>query len=366
MNQRLAREDLEAILQAEDVETLSVRKLMALTREEINDFLPDGVCRVDPRNGDRILYHSSRGGRPHDNVPDSAGEIPQRECIICQGQTTGVVDVAELSEGFTFINKNLFPVLYPFRDKGLAVGLHFLQWTSSQHDKDWHNMPLCDRIVAMERLAALERTLMAGADELMPIAGDSGDHEEGPMPGRMPCAFVVIIKNYGHLVGGSLVHGHQQIAFSNVMPRRFEENARFEQEHGETFSTYMIRETPSELVVKDYGPAILLVPSFMRRPYDTMLLLKDTSKGYLHQLGEQELEAVAEGWHDGLLAIREIMPRLERETAYSVITNNGPGAGLYFEFLPFTQEIGGVEQLGLLVCQELPEKAASRLREIIS
>ena len=49
-----------------------------------------------------------------------------------------------------------------------------------------------------------------------------------------------------------------------------------------------------------------------------------------------------------------------------MIINNGPGAGLYVEFLPYTQETGGVEHLGLLVCQELPERAAARLREILS
>jgi hypothetical protein len=64
--------------------------------------------------------------------------------------------------------------------------------------------------------------------------------------------------------------------------------------------------------------------------------------------------------------MREIMPRVGREIAYNVITNNGPGAGLYFEFLPYTQEIGGVEHLGLFVCQELPERAAAWLREIVS
>jgi galactose-1-phosphate uridylyltransferase len=361
MTQMLSHEALEEILQAGDVEKLSVRDLVALTREEIDDFLPDGVYRIDPRNGDRILYHSSRGRRPHDNVPESMAEIPERECIICDGDTTGVVDIAELSEGFTFINKNLFPILYPFEDEGLASGLHFLQWTSSHHDKDWHNMPLRDRVVVLERLAALERTLLAGADELPAIGADTDrlDLEE------MPRAFVVIIKNYGRLVGGSLIHGHQQIAFGNVMPRHFRDNARFEKRHGEPFSEYMIRETPSELVIKDYGPAILLVPPFMRRPYDMMLLLKERSRRYVHQLSGEELEAVAEGWHDGIRAVREIMPRVGREIAYNVITNNGPGAGLYFEFLPYTQEIGGVEHLGLLVCQELPERAAARLREII-
>ncbi len=353
MTKRLAREVLETILEAEDVGALSVRELMSLTRAEIDDFLPDGTYGIDPRNGDRVLYHSSRARRPHDNVPEETAVIPERPCVICQGDTTGVIDVAELSEGFTFINKNRFPVLYPFEEEGLASGVHLLQWTSSEHDKDWHNMPLADRVVVMERLAALERTLLAGAEQLEP----SG------RAGLAPA--VVIIKNYGHLVGGSLVHGHQQIALSNLMPRHFQDNARFEDQCGEAFSEYMLRETPQSLVIADYGPAVLLVPAFMRRPYAMMLFVKRSRRRYLHELAEEELEAVAKGWHDGIRAIREVMPAIGRDIAYNVITNNGPGAGLYFEFLPYTQEIGGVEHLGLFVCQELPERAAATLRQII-
>jgi galactose-1-phosphate uridylyltransferase len=214
----------------------------------------------------------------------------------------------------------------------------------------------------MARLAALEKTLLAGADEL-PLVGGL---DEGPDWGSAPRGFVIIIKNYGRLVGGSLIHGHQQIAFSNVMPRHFRDNWRFAREYGETFSTHMLRETPSELRVKDYGPAVLVVPAFMRRPYDMMLLLKNASRRYLHELDGEELEAVAESWQDGIRAMREIMPRMGREIAYNVIINNGPGAGLYVEFLPYTQETGGVEHLGLFVCQELPDRAATRLREIVS
>ncbi len=353
MTQELVRERLELIVQAERIETLSVDDLVALTRREIDEFLPDGVHRVDPRSGDRILYHSSRSLRPHDNVPEEVAAIPERRCVICQGATTGVIDVAELSEGFTFINKNLYPVLYPFEREGLASGLHLLQWTSSQHHKDWHNMGLADRVVVLERLAALEETLLSGA------------HRFGSTDREGNTGAVVIIKNYGHLVGASLIHGHQQIAFSSVMPRHFEDNARFEQERGETFADYMLRETPPELVVADYGPAVLLVPAFMRRPYAMMLLIRRTSSRYLHHLDDGELAAVADGWHDGIRAIRTVMPRTGREIAYNVITNSGPGAGLYFEFLPYTQEVGGVEHLGLFVCQELPERAAATLREIV-
>jgi galactose-1-phosphate uridylyltransferase len=346
MIQQLDRERLAKLVQAENIEAFSFPDLVELVRGEISEFLPDGVYRVDPRNGDLVLYHSSRARRPHDNQPPPT-EIVERACVICQGRTTSIVDVAELSEGFTFINLNLFPVVYPLDGAGQTYGLHFLQWTSSQHDKDWHNMPLADCVVVMKRLAALEKKLLTGSRELTP------DRR----------GFVAIIKNYGRLVGGSLAHGHQQIAFGNVMPRRFWDNWRFEQERGETFSAYLLRENSPALVVKDYGPAILLTPYFMRRPYDMMLLVKDTGKQHLHQLTGAEIAAVAEGWRDATRAIHAIMPRIGREIAYNVVVNNGPGAGLYFEFLPYTQEIGGVEHLGLFICQELPERAAARARE---
>lgn len=353
MNQQLTREMLNGLLQSENVTNLSFDMLVEMVREEVSDFLPDGVYQVDPRNGNRILYHSSRARRPHDNRP-APSNIPERECIICQGNTTGIIDVAELDAGFTFINKNLFPVLYP--QDGAVRGLHFLQWTSSQHDKDWHNLSRQDCTVVMNRLAALEKKLLEGDEGFLPLARAETDQPQG---------FIVIIKNCGRLVGGSLVHGHQQIAYSSVMPRCFLDNWRFEQTHGETFSDYLRHENPPELLLKDYGPALLLVPYFMQRPYNMMLLVKDTGKQHLHQLDEAEIVAVAQGWHDALLAIHTLMPQIGREIAYNVVTNNGPGAGLYFEFLPYTQETGGLEHLGLFVCQELPQRTAARIRGLI-
>jgi galactose-1-phosphate uridylyltransferase len=373
MDQQLDRETLARILRAEDVASLSLSELLGLVKGEITKFLPDGVCQMDPRNGDRILFTSARGHRPHDNVPEPSGE-PQmeRECVICQGNTTAVVDVADLSEGFTFINENLFPILYPFeanrsekaeRDsqEQTAAGFHFVQWTSSLHDKDWHNMPPTDCAVVLQRLAALERKLLADSRELFPVTEPWVEQS-----GYCYHGFVSIIKNYGRLVGGSLAHGHQQIALSNVLPRRILDNWRFERERGETFSAYLMRENPTDFLVRDYGPAALLVPYFMRRPYDMLLLLKDIGKQHVHELTDAEVAAVAEGWHDAIRAIRSIMPRIGREIAYNVVTHNGPGAGLYFEFLPYIQEIGGAEHLGLFICQGNPEGAAAWLREYLS
>ena len=368
MAQQLDRKTLDAILQASDVEALSFAELLKLFQQEegISEFLPDGVYQVDPRNGDRIVYNSSRAHRPHDNQPPPRVSSDEQVCVICQGRTTGVVDVADLSEGFTFINKNLFPVYYPLPagtwgssqhdDLGrgrASYGLHLLQWTSSLHDKDWHNMPLADLCVVMGRLAALEKRLLSDSAGFLPHTEPEGH------------GFVSIIKNFGRLVGGSLAHGHQQITFSNIMPRRVQDHRQFQVKRGETFSQFLLRENPAGLTIVDYGPAALAVPYFMRRPYDMMLLVKDTGKQHLYELTEAEVAAVAAGWRDAIRAIHQIMPASGRNLAYNVLTHNGPGAGLYFEFLPYTQEDGGLEKLGLYVCQQDPWTAATQLRQLV-
>ena len=202
-------------------------------------------------------------------------------------------------------------------------------------------MPLSDGAVVMSRLAAVEKKLV----------------ETGKQ--------VLITKNYGRLVGGSLSHGHQQIILTSLLPSRFLDNQRFLQEKGEVFSAYLLRENPPELLVRDYGPAVLLVPYFIRRPYEMMLLLKDSSRQFLHELSEKELLAAAQGWRDAIRVMRTIMPAAGRETAYNITCHNGPGAGLYFEFLPYTQENGGLEHLGLYTCQADPRHVAEHIRTVL-
>ncbi len=392
MSSQLDRAKLEGILQCGNLDELSLEQISELIQKEegISEFIPEGVCRIDPRSGDRVLYNTARSRRPHDNraldPPDSKHD--NKECIICQGMTTGVIDVADLNEGFTFINKNLYPILYPhimdpesypvqpvshtshtdpgteeLRVDGVqAGGLHLLQWTSSVHDRDWHNLPRQDRLVVMERLATLEEKLLLGSESFTPGTGRKSNARSSHEQNK---GFVSIIKNYGPLVGGSLDHGHQQIALSNVIPRRFQDNLRFEQQRNEPFTTFILRENPSELLIRDYGSAVLLVPYFMRRPYDLLLVVKNPSKHHLHELDHREIQDIADGWHDAIRAIKRIMPRIGRETAYNVITNNGPAQGVYFDFLPYTQEIGGMEQLGLFLCQEVPVRAAEYIREAI-
>ena len=95
------------------------------------------------------------------------------------------------------------------------------------------------------------------------------------------------------------------------------------------------------------------------------LLVKNVNKQHLFELDENETTAVAQGWHDAISFLMYIMPKIGRETAYNVIVNNGPGAGIYFEFLPYTQETGGFEHLGLLLCQGNPRMVAEDVRDFL-
>lgn len=379
---RITREQLEAITDRENIEGVDVESLFNLFRHD-NDLpahAPDNLCQIDPRDGALVVYNSKRAKRPHDNKgapeePDGQPKGDGKGCPVCSGKTTGVVDVAELSEGHTFINKNLFPVLFPpdaikpewleeplYPDPShhgrVSYGMHFLQWTSSYHHRDWSNMPLSDRLVVLQRLAALERTLLYDSEGYMPPSSQWRSQKE-------TSGFVSIIKNFGAPVGGSLEHGHQQISWSNIMPRSFYDNWCFYTRHNDFFSNFMLNENPVELEIKDYGKAVLMVPYFMKRPFNMMLILKDVGKQYLCELDDDELEEVAEGIGDAINAIMEIMPRIGKETAYNLVVHNGPGAGWYCELLPYTQETGGFEQLGMWICQGTPSQAATELRRLI-
>ena len=348
---QLDRTKFKQLVQADSIESLSLDEIinLFLNEKDIHNYKPDAVVRIDPRNNEKILFNPKRSARPHNYASGNISE--EQICPICSAQTTGVLDWAELSEGFTFINKNLYPAVMPDIDEegkqanlsmvdpsslmdNSAYGLHFVQWTSSHHEKDWFNLPVKDCVVVMERLMALEKKLLTESKAFMPAIpvdeATSGKY-----------GFVSIIKNVGRSVGGSMPHGHQQIVFSNVMPRRMYEHLIFKQQQRTPFSKYMLGINPKELIVHDYGRALLIVPYFMRRPFDMQLILKDTDKSYCHELDETETEAVSRGWKDATRVIHQIMADSEREVAYNVITHNGPGAGLYFEFLPYTQEEGG-------------------------
>ena len=344
----LSKSNLNKILENRRVEELDFTTLRTLFEGEdkVKLHAPSGKFSVDPRTNDRVVYSEARTRRPHDTVSEVLQVGRDDECIICQGKTTGVIDFTPLSEGFTFINKNLFPAVFLHENNGkkneIASGYHFLQWTSSVHGMDWHNMRIDDLAVVMKRLGALEEKLLS-----------YGKYQH-----------VIIIKNYGRQVGGSLTHGHQQILWTNIKPGHFEADEKFAKERGTAFCEYMLNENPESLVVKDYGKAILVVPFFMKRPLDMMLFIKDTKKFHIYQLNDREIFSVVEAFKEATASIMKLMPLRGRKPAYNIVTHNSH-SGLYFEFLPFTQEMGGLEKLGFYICEGNPESIAAELRDAI-
>ncbi|MBN1113765.1 MAG: hypothetical protein JXA66_00350 [Oligoflexia bacterium] len=323
---------------------------------------PEKISQMDPRNNIRAISAPMRSKRPQ-NTGD---------CPICDGNTTSILDVTGLSEGCTFINKNLFPALYPFDHKKITeavipgtdissrplTGLHFVQWTSSIHDRDWHNMILNDRLIVLLRLAALEKKLLLESKKFMPSTDEWSF-------GKNTYGFISVMKNVGSEAGSSISHGHQQILFSNTIPKAIMNDWNFLQLHGRTFTEYLMLETDPGLVIRDYGSALLVVPYFMLRPFHMMLVLKNTSKQFLYELDFDEIEALADGMHHASSILMNVMTGMNRNFSYNALFHNGPGAGIYIEFMPSTQKTGGFEHLGLWVCDNTPENAASSARELI-
>ena len=375
--QELSKKKLEALLQCEDITTAEYSKLVSWVRDEPNvaQFAPDEICRMDPRNMRMTIYNAARSKRPHDNRGEApiAQAVSTKTCPICEGNTTRPIDVAPLKNGFTFINKNMFPCFFNTGDivdnaitpsdslrvqAGTPVGNHFLQWTSSIHSDDWFNMDVDDLMVVLRRLGVFEKHLLTSSEGQMPSTADWYGFKNTH-------GFVLMMKNYGAQVGGSLVHGHQQVTHSNVMSKSAFENWAFQKRCGISFSTHLQQATPDSLRLKNFGAAQLVVPYFMRRPMGAMLLLKDDTKTLLSELDDAELRAVVAGVSETVRVYHRLLPAMGRDIAYNVLFHTGPGAGIYVEFLPHTQETGGMEQLGLWVCQDTPDGSAAVLREYL-
>lgn len=375
MDRLLPPHVLEAQIQHRDLSTLSYDDLLRSIRDDpmIAPWKPETFCAVDPRTGERVVYSEVRSRRPHDNRPHGETEDVDpvdRPCPVCRGETTTVVDVAPLSRGHTFINKNLYPVVYPFDgvptdEPGTGdcltpggepvTGLHFLQWTSTFHDVDLHSMPLADVVTVVERLALLEERLLHGADGVMPSTAPYERDEH--------FGFVGIIKNHGFLVGGSLRHGHQQIAHTNVMPRKILDDRRFLERYGRAFAAIVAERNPAELDVARFGPVRVLVPWFMARPLQMLVLVEGEEVNHLHHLSPASRARLGEGLKAALGAVRRAMPLLGRRPTYNMVVHVGPVGALYVEIHPYTQETGGYEHLGLYVCQGTPGSSAIMLRE---
>ena len=373
MSERLDEKKLSHI-DFEDITKISYKDIVNSInndRKNIAKFKPNNICKIDPRTNQRIVYSEVRAKRPHDNTGKRM-EKQRVSCVVCNGETTGIVDKTPLSEGFTFINKNLFPIVYPecyssektYMEPGknsisvpgeFAAGMHFVQWTSNYHDRDMSNMASEDVEIVLKRLATFEGILLHAADSQMPSTGEYERHEHFGYAG--------IIKNYGTLVGGSLVHDHQQIIHTNIMPGKIKDDLMFKERFNINFSDFMLKNNPDHLTLKEMKTIKIIVPYFMKRPLDTMIIFKDLSKNYLHDLNDMEIKELALVLGTNLKAVPELMKKTGREPAYNVIFHNGPSTGLYVEVLPYTQETGGYEHLGIYICQGSPELTINMYKE---
>ena len=379
MRQELSLEDAEKIKLSFDIEQLDFSKIVENINNDkiLQQFAPDGICQIDPRNGNLIIYNSARAKRIHTTHDDKIVSSSQITiCPICEGHTSEIFDLVEQSDGFTFINKNIYPIFHPIKElpqedadyflhqdlehKGRAsYGFHLLQWTSSIHQRDWHNMPFNDALISFQQLAKVEKLMLCQPTNFMERS--SMQVEQQTVSG-----YISIVKNHGAAAGASLTHGHQQITYSNILPQRFFNNLRFRKRHNKSFSQFMLQENPNDLFIKDYGDVVLIVPYFMKRPLDMLLIIKDTEKRYLNQLSDNEASQVTKGIQEAIQAIFALMNKMGIAPAYNMIVNNGPGCGLYIEFLAQTQKMGGYEQIGLFVCQSSASESASLLRDHIN
>jgi len=172
-----------------------------------------------------------------------------------------------------------------------------------------------------------------------------------------------LIKNWGGAAGASLAHGHQQIAFSNIMPQRAFANWSFFRRHQRTFSQYMLDENPSELTVGDWRHWRLVVPYFMQRPLSVMVLHKGKGTRHLYQLSSEARDELTLVLQQTITLMLGLIPAYQSPPAYNFVLHTGPDSDLYVEFFPITQGTGGFERLGLWICQERPQRAAHLLRD---
>ncbi|MBD1389948.1 hypothetical protein IC617_10960 [Neiella sp. HB171785] len=333
--------------------------------------IPESHYQIDPRDGTISVFSAARAKRIHTTAAEPAAQSDdQSDCPICQGQLTTVCHIQPLSEGASFITDNLYPVVTPhglnpeahtefgtqsFIRGGHIFGGHFLQWTSSDHHADWHNMAIDDLVLTVDQLAKFSLKVLTEADAMPKTAGC----QQGSR------GYFSIFKNYGAKAGASLTHGHQQLVFSNIMSRSSFNNWRFYGRHMETFADYMLRENPTSLELLDLGEVVLLIPYFMHRPYTMMAFVKDTACSHLHHLTPLQTRQLTEAMQLAIKSIRAELAADGKPIAFNVTLHTGPGCGLYVEILPRADTMGGLELQGCWVCQALPTDCHQRLQERI-
>ncbi len=361
---------LAEIVRIEAIETASYEELETVVRtSDAERYQPDPHAAHDPRSDLWISYSESRRTRPL-----SAGSTTQADdallsgsdaeagrdltsCIVCDCRLTPVVDMAPLCKDHrTFITPNLFPMVYPFEPAQAEGnrGIHLLQWCSTLHEADLHNMCSHDLEVVFARLATLEEFLLHGKAAGYPRSGE--DH----------AGFVAIMKNRGFKVGGSVEHGHQQVAHLSVLPRRIAEDRDFLEKEGIAFANHLRKAARPDLIVAEYpGGVSAIVSPFMRRPLEAVIVPPRDAGEHLHHLDQAALNGLAAALREMTGALSLLMEQRNLSFDYNLAFHTGPVGLLYVEILPYTQPYGGFEHLGHYLCQDSPAAVARVYRDVL-
>ncbi len=367
--EQLDRARLAEIVRIEALETASYQDLENVVQNSGAElYQPDPAASQDPRSDLWISYSEARRTRPLSAgvraQPDESPSTDETEsgrditsCIVCECRLTPVVDMAPLCKDHrTFITPNLFPMVYPFppgRAEGNR-GVHLLQWCSTLHDADLHNMCSHDLEVVFARLAALEKFLLHS--EAAGFPRSAGDHS----------GYAAIMKNRGFKVGGSVEHGHQQIAHLSVLPRRIAEDRDFKAKEGAAFADHLRAAARPDLVVAEFpGGVSALISPFMRRPLEAVIVPPRGAGEYLHHLDHDVLKGLATAMREMTGALNLLMEQRNLSFDYNLAFHTGPVGLLYVEILPYTQPYGGFEHLGHYLCQDSPQATARVYRDVL-
>ena len=356
---RLARAALAGNTAAISLPALGFAGLTELCRRSAAPHAPDPLFGRDPR-GLPIAYSEARALRP----------IGRRDgCAVCDGETCPAADVAELPGGdVAWLTPNLYPILYPFAatPHGAAPplhGVHLVQWSSLRHDGGLTGADAAGAAAIVAQWSAAEEFLLHHADAGFPVSGAGADG----LPHRGHCG---LVKNRGHRVGGSVEHDHQQALLSNV--------PFAEPPLSIGLADSLLRDATLERTVDSVdGLALTVVPSFMRRPLHAFIVPlapgvspgsppRAQRAGWLHHLPVPARDAFALALARLAHAVSSEMERRAGEPAWNMILHTGPGCAPLLELRPFTQPLGGFEQLGLWLCEERPETSAGRLRDALA
>ncbi|WP_028972900.1 hypothetical protein [Spirochaeta cellobiosiphila] len=341
---KLTKDILLELAEVEDMASLSAEAMRDFFREEIPKLphLPSSKVVHDPRNQLPIFYSPGRQNRPFIAKED-------RSCPICEGNLTGIIDLCHLSgEEYAFINKNLYPISVPqgiAHEKNNNWGLHFLLWPSNIHERRFENMEINIAHKVLSRVILLEKILL-----------NSSLLDKG---------YFAFIRNEGQSVGGSVYHDHFQMLYSNQEPLSFREDRNFYEKHGVGPTQILHEEISTELIVLSQGEWQLVVPPYIKRPYELMIYTPNRSNVHLNSLSETSVRDLTFLLQKSFQLQTSLFKHLGKDKAYNLICHNSGYGSIYFELFPMVQPLGGFERLGLYLSQGDPIEGAELYRQLL-